>query len=66
MFNSFNRDQNKIDPQNLDQWDFYVLATSTLNSVIPHQMTLTLSSLLKLNPCKTDFEGLYDAIESVK
>lgn len=51
---------------NLDYWDFYVLPTSILNEKIPEQKTITLSSLLKLDPIKTDFADLPAVIESVR
>lgn len=51
---------------NLDYWDFYVLPTSVLNERVPEQKSIVLSSLLKLEPVKTDFEGLATAIESIQ
>jgi len=60
------KDQKKANPLNLDQWDFYVLATTKLDSAIPNQKTIVLSSLIKLCPIATDFDGLRDAIESAK
>lgn len=51
---------------NLDYWEFYVLPTSILNNKIPNQKTISLSSLLKLNPIKTDYAGLSTVIESIK
>ncbi len=59
------RDQDKINPLDLDQWDFYILPTSVLNDKIPDQKTITLSSLLSLKPCKTDFVGLRKVIENM-
>ena len=50
---------------NLDLWEFYVLATSTLNDRVPEQKKISLPSLLKLNPIKTDYAGLGAAIESM-
>lgn len=51
---------------NLDYWDFYVLPTSVLNEKIPDQKGITLSSLLKLKPVKTNYARLGDVIESIK
>jgi len=51
---------------NLDYWDFYVLPTSVLNEKVPEQKSIALSSLLKLKPVKTDFEGLGEIIETIK
>lgn len=51
---------------NLDYWDFYVLPTSVLNEKVPEQKGISLSSLLKLEPVKTDYAGLGTVIESIK
>ena len=51
---------------NLDYWDFYVLPTSVLNEKMPEQKGISLSSLLKLEPVKTDYAGLGAVIESIK
>lgn len=51
---------------NLDYWDFYVLPTSVLNEKVPEQKGISLSSLLKLEPVKTDYAGLGAVIESIK
>lgn len=50
----------------LDYWDFYVLPTSVLNEKVPDQKGISLSSLLKLEPVKTDYSGLGSVIESIK
>lgn len=63
VFTAQTRDVSVLD---LDYWDFYVLPTSVLNEKIPEQKTITLSSLLKLEPIKTDFSGLPAAVESVR
>lgn len=49
----------------LDYWDFYVLPTSVLNEKVPNQKGIALSSLLKLNPVKTDYAGLGNVIETI-
>lgn len=51
---------------NLDYWEFYVLPTSVLNEKVPNQKGIVLSSLLKLEPVKTDYAGLREAIETIK
>lgn len=50
---------------NLDYWDFYVLPTSVLNEKVPNQKGIALSSLLKLNPVKTDYARLGNVIETI-
>ena len=59
VFTARTRDVSILD---LDYWDFYVLPTSVLNEKVPEQKTITLSSLLKLEPAKTDFAGLPAAV----
>ena len=49
VFTARTRDVSILD---LDYWDFYVLPTSVLNEKVPEQKTITLSSLLKLEPVK--------------
>lgn len=50
----------------LDYWEFYVLPTSVLGTNIPTQKKISLSSLLKLEPAKTDYAGLGKVIETIK
>lgn len=51
---------------NLDYWDFYVLPTSVLDEKVSEQKGIGLSSLLKLDPVRTDYAGLGAVIESIK
>ena len=55
-----------VSPLDLDQWEFYVLPTSTLNENVPNQKKIGLRSLLALHPIVTDYAGLRDAIETIK
>lgn len=59
------RNRETLDPLNLDQWDFYVLRTETLNERCVDQKTISLSSLRQLEPEKADLAGLRAAIEGV-
>ncbi len=63
VFAALTRD---ISVLNLDYWDFYVLPTSVLDEKMPEQKSIALSSLLKLEPVKTDFEGLGEIIDTIK
>jgi hypothetical protein len=56
-----NQDQKTLNPLDLGQWEFYVLGTDKLNQLGP-QKTISLSRLVKLNPVKTNFEGIKIAI----
>lgn len=63
LFTAKTKDVSLLD---LDYWDFYVLPTSVLNEKVPDQKGIYLSSLLKLEPVKTDYSGLGSVIESIK
>jgi hypothetical protein len=59
------KDQNTLDPLNLDQWDFYILPASVLDTLSLTQKTLGLAALLKLNPCIAKYEGITSCIEAL-
>lgn len=52
------KDPKTVNPLNLEQWEFYILKTSTLNKEKKNQKTITLNSLKKLNPIKTNYKDL--------
>lgn len=54
-----------LDPLNLDQWTFWVLPSALLNEKAAAQKTLSLSSLMKLQPVQATYETLSAAIEQV-
>lgn len=56
------RDPEKADPLQLEQWEFYVLPTGRLDESCGEQKTISLASLLKLNPLKTDYHGIEAAV----
>ena len=56
------QDQNTIDPLDISQWSFYVMATASLNESVGSQKTITLSSLKKLNPQEVAYGELHSAI----
>jgi len=56
------KDKKTVNPLNLNQWNFYIIDTKILNSERTNQKTITLSSLLELNPEKLDYSGLEDSI----
>lgn len=51
-----------LDPLNLDQWTFYVVATPVLDQRMPQQKTMSLSTLLTLEPIQCGYDGLADAV----
>ena len=52
------KDQETLNPLNLEQWKFYILLTSILDQKLHNQKTITLSSLTKINPIKSNFEDM--------
>lgn len=62
LYTALSRNKSILD---LDLWEFYVLATSVLNEKTPLQKGISLPSLLKLRPVKTDYEGLGQTIETI-
>lgn len=52
------KDKPTINPLNLNQWDFYILSTLVLNEQMSKQQSITLSSLLKLNPVHVKYDRL--------
>ena len=59
------KDQSTINPLDLDQWEFYILPTRTLDEKVPNQKTISLSSLQNLNPDKVSFNQLKNMIDKV-
>ena len=60
------QDKNSVNPLNLSQWDFYILETKVLNEKVKTQKSITLSSLLKLNPITTNYSNLKIEIEKIE
>ena len=58
------KDKATVNPLNLDQWDFYILATSKLNKKCPTQKTITLSSLLNLSPIVCEYGNIGESIKN--
>ena len=52
------KDQETIDPLNMDQWNFYVLATNKLNEAVGRQKTITLGSLRELDSDSAQLRAL--------
>ncbi|WP_320972257.1 hypothetical protein [Enterocloster bolteae] len=63
IYTALTREKSILD---LDLWDFYVLATSTLNQKVLEQKSISLPSLLKLKPVKTDYSHLAQVIEELE
>lgn len=59
------RDRASVDPLNVDQWLFHVLATSILDAKLADQKSLSLAGLLQLQPTVVRFGGIGDAVKTV-
>ena len=55
------KDKKTVDPLNMDQWDFYVIATNTINNVCKDKSSITLNSLEKITE-KISFNELKEKI----
>jgi len=59
------KNQETINPLNLDQWLFYVITTEALNEAAGNQKTITLSRLLLLGPREVKYGEIDAAIKQV-
>ncbi|TDK86493.1 hypothetical protein [Mycolicibacterium mucogenicum] len=53
-----------VDPRDVAQWTFYVLATSVLNRVVPKQKKIRLGPLIALGPQECKYDELGAAIRA--
>lgn len=60
IYKAMEKDESPLD---LDLWEFYVLPTSVLDEIKPVQKTITLPSLIKLEPVWCDYYGIEEAIQ---
>jgi hypothetical protein len=60
------KDPHRIDPLQLEQWDFYLVETSVLNEVLGAQKTLGLQRLFALHPIHTDYRHLKEEIDKLE
>lgn len=58
------QDKATVDPLDLDQWTFHVLATKRLDDEVPNQQRVGLARLLRLEPDVVDHAGLCAAVSS--
>lgn len=59
------KDREIANPLILNQWEFYVLPTRVLDEKCPNQKTISLQSLLLLDPAKTDYINLRDSVDTL-
>ena len=60
-----NRDRTTVDPLNMEQWVFHVVATRVLDSALGSQKTISLEGLRRLKPITVGFGRIGDAIRKV-
>ncbi len=60
------KDKDTVNPIDLSQWDFYILETKILNKKVKAQKSISLSSLLNLNPIKVKYDKLKIEIEKIE
>ena len=56
------KDREKADPLQMEQWVFYVLPAERINEACGAQKSISLRSLLRLNPARADYFGLKNVI----
>lgn len=59
------QEKSTLDPLDLDQWTFYLLPASVLNTRLPTQKRISLSALLKLKPVQASFGEIELAIKEI-
>lgn len=56
------KDQDSINPLNLDQWDFFVISTTELTKAVGNQKTISLKKLLKIGLRAVKFGEIRKAV----
>lgn len=62
IYKALSKDESPLD---LDLWDFYVLPAKVLDEKKPTQKTITLQSLMKLEPLWCNYYGIGEAIQKL-
>ncbi len=60
------RERLTVDPLDVDQWKFYVLASRVLDAKVPSQKSIRLTTLLKLGAQLCSFEDLAEMVERAR
>lgn len=58
-----NPDRETADPLKLEQWTFYVMATSAINELLGDRRTISVPTLEKIGAAKCGFHGLRREVE---
>ena len=57
------KDQNTVDPLNVDQWKFFVISTQRLNEEIGEQKSISLNRLEQIGVIEARFGEIAQAIK---
>ncbi len=60
------KDQDRIDPLDVEQWDFYVLPTKVLDQVHPKRNSVSLEQLKPLDARQCAYHNLLQTIEAAR
>jgi hypothetical protein len=60
------KEQDKLNPMDLDQWVFYALPTTALDAACPTQGSIGFNALLKLDPVICRYAELADVVRAFK
>jgi hypothetical protein len=59
------RDRATIDPLNVEQWLFHVVATRVLDATLGNQKSVSLAGLRRLKPITVRFGSIREAIKKI-
>ena len=60
------KDNNTVNPLDLDQWKFFILSTKVLNQNLKNQKSIGLNNLLSLKPYQVDFSDIANCINQME
>lgn len=55
-----------IDPLNLDQWQFHIIDTESINAIFNNQKSVSLGRLLSSNPIVCGYNKIREGLDSIK
>lgn len=59
------KDRATANPMSLEQWDFYIIKTTTIDEMLGNQRSVSLSSLIQLPVIQCNYDELKDSIDSL-
>lgn len=59
------QEKETLNPLNLNQWEFYVIDTDTLNQKIQNSKTITLKKLIQIGAISASFGNLHEVILNI-